>query len=187
MQTPLLPQAQALILAFLELPEMGTFKNARLCVTRPRQNAHLPNWTQLIAPLHFVAGASLDFEVFRGSLTKSFKAGDGGLFIFEYLENGQKLGNRQQFLNLLCQVQQLELATGVSYSSVGTDKFANPRAVDVVNIGKIENDFFSIIRKDIPHRIANRHGSFAQCYFASAIQNLNISDCTFFDFHLHLL
>jgi dTMP kinase len=42
---------------------MGTSKNSRLCVTRPRQNAHLPD-----ANSAFVAGASLDFEVFRGSL-----------------------------------------------------------------------------------------------------------------------
>jgi hypothetical protein len=42
---------------------MGTSKNSRLCVTRPRQNAHLPNVNSA-----FVAGASLDFGVFRGSL-----------------------------------------------------------------------------------------------------------------------
>jgi 4-amino-4-deoxy-L-arabinose transferase-like glycosyltransferase len=40
----------------------GTSENSRLCVTRPRQNAHLPDVNSA-----FVAGASLDFEVFRGS------------------------------------------------------------------------------------------------------------------------
>jgi integrase len=41
----------------------GTSKNSRLCVTRPRQNAHLPDVNSA-----FVAGASLDFDVFRASL-----------------------------------------------------------------------------------------------------------------------
>jgi hypothetical protein len=41
----------------------GIYKNARLCVTRLRQNAHLPNVNSA-----FVAGASLDFDVFRDSL-----------------------------------------------------------------------------------------------------------------------
>jgi hypothetical protein len=44
---------------------MGISKNAKLCVTRPRQNAHLPN-----ANSAFAAGASLDFGVFRDSLNK---------------------------------------------------------------------------------------------------------------------
>jgi DNA mismatch repair protein MutL len=50
----------------------GTSKNARLCVTRPRQNAHLPD-----ANSAFVAGASLDFEVFRDShhLDQTFLSG----------------------------------------------------------------------------------------------------------------
>jgi hypothetical protein len=40
----------------------GISKNARLSVTRPRQNAHLPDVNSA-----FVAGASLDFDVFRNS------------------------------------------------------------------------------------------------------------------------
>jgi 3D (Asp-Asp-Asp) domain-containing protein len=41
----------------------GSFKTARLCVTRPRQKRSLHQVNE-----HFVAGASLDFDVFRASL-----------------------------------------------------------------------------------------------------------------------
>jgi hypothetical protein len=41
---------------------MGTSKNVKLCVMRPRQNAHLLCVNDL-----FVTVASLDFAVFRGS------------------------------------------------------------------------------------------------------------------------
>ena len=40
---------------------MATFENPELCVTLPRQNAHLPNVNSA-----FVSVASLDFEVFGG-------------------------------------------------------------------------------------------------------------------------
>ena len=41
----------------------GTSKNPNLCVTRPNQNAHLPQVNSA-----FGLAASLDLEVFRGTL-----------------------------------------------------------------------------------------------------------------------
>ena len=57
-------------------------------------------------------------------------------FFFFHVEHGVQLGDLQQVVDLLGQVQQFELAALVANGGEGADQLADARAVDVGNVAQ---------------------------------------------------
>src|SRR5665213_384682 len=72
------------------------------------------------------------------SNARLFVRGDGFRFVIVNVEDGVELGDLQQVLDLLGELQQLEGAAGIFDGRQGADKLANTGAVDVIDVRQIE-------------------------------------------------
>src|ERR1022692_4271253 len=63
-------------------------------------------------------------------------------FVFLDIEDGVKLGDLQQVVNFLSEVEELEFAALVLGRGESADQLADTRAVDIVYVAEVEQDFF---------------------------------------------
>src|SRR4030088_1480253 len=68
-----------------------------------------------------------------------------GILVGVDLKDGEQLGQLQEIVHLFCQVQELQASAAIFYSSVGADKFPDAGAVDVIDIGQIQQDQRTLI------------------------------------------
>ena len=78
----------------------------------------------------------------------------GGEFVVFDVEDGVKLGDVEDVLNFLGEAEELELAAGVADSGEAADQFADAGGVDVIDMGKIENNFFLAGGDELADRVA---------------------------------
>src|SRR5437868_7137632 len=65
----------------------------------------------------------------------------GSRLIILNVEDGVQLGDLQQIVDLLGQLQQLQLAALILCGGKGADQFADPRTVDVIHIRQVQQNF----------------------------------------------
>src|SRR5215468_10515439 len=109
----------------------------------------------------------------------------GGRFVVFYVENGVQLGNLQQVVNFLGEVEQLEFAALVFHGGVGADQLADARAVDVIDVTQVEKDLLVAFAKQVAHGIAQNYAAFTEGDAAAAIHDGDAIDLTSAGLHAH--
>src|ERR1017187_6343663 len=94
--------------------------------------------------------------------TRSRKAADGAGFVFVNVEDGIQLGDLQQVLHPLVQVEQLQLPAAVGHGGKARYQLADPRAVDIGNVPEVEQDLFLVLPHHVSQGFAKRTGPFAE-------------------------
>src|ERR1700684_1864873 len=72
----------------------------------------------------------------------------GGEFVVFDVEDGIELGDVEDVVNFLGEVEELEFASSVADGGEAGDEFADAGAVDVVDIGEVEDDFLFALRDE---------------------------------------
>src|SRR5260370_11271861 len=85
-----------------------------------------------------------------GTLLERF---DRGSFVVFHVEDGVKLGDLQQVVHLLGEVQQLEFATLILGRGEGADQLADSRAVNIVDVLQIQDNLFVAFAQHLAHRV----------------------------------
>jgi len=66
----------------------------------------------------------------------------GVKFVVFDVEDGVELGDVEDVVDFLGEVEELEFAAGVADGGEAADEFSDAGAVDVVDAGEVEDDFF---------------------------------------------
>src|SRR6266567_2992538 len=92
-------------------------------------------------------------------------------FVVPNVKNRIELGDLQQVVDLLGQIEQLQFATLVLYRGVGADQLADARTVNVVDVPQIEQNFFLPLGEQVFHRVPQDYAAFPQSDPSAAIHN----------------
>src|SRR5665213_2010204 len=111
--------------------------------------------------------------------------GDGFRFIVENVEDGVELGDLQQVLDLLGQLQQLEGAAGVLDRRQGADQLADAGAVDVIDVRQIEEDLVGTLGQDVAYGVPDGYASLTQHNLSTQIQDCDSVDFPARKLHAH--
>jgi len=88
-------------------------------------------------------------------------------------------------VDLLREVEELEFAAGVFDGGEGADQLADARAVDVADLGEVEEDVFGAFVEDFMDAVAQGDAAFAKGDAATEVEDgdsVYLADC---DFHAH--
>jgi hypothetical protein len=100
-----------------------------------------------------------------------------GEFVVFDVEDGVELGDVEDVLNFLGEAEEFEFATGVADGGVAADQFADAGGVDVIDIGKIEDDFLFAFGDELVDGIAELSG-----FVAEGDASVNVDDGDVADF-----
>src|SRR6202521_6020705 len=78
------------------------------------------------------------------------------------LEDGEQFGQLQEIVHFLCQVQELQGSASIFHSHIGADKFADARAVDVIDVGQIQKDERALLFQQLADGHSQKGAAFAQ-------------------------
>src|SRR5713101_2727536 len=101
--------------------------------------------------------------------------GDGLGFVVFDVEDGVELGDLEQVVDLLGELEQLQLATLVADGGKRAHQLADSRAVNVGDVAEIQQDPLIAFTNQIAHRIAQHNAAFsernasAQVYHSHAV------------------
>ena len=70
-------------------------------------------------------------------------------------------------------MQKFQIATLIFYRREAADEFANPGAVDVIDVGKVQQDFLSLVFEKPTNRLAQQRAAVAKRNAAAQIHNRN--------------
>ena len=76
-----------------------------------------------------------------------------GTLPFQHFEDCLQLGYGEQLLNSFCQVQELQLATGIADGRVRVHQFTDTGAVNLADVGKVYNDVLCAALENGANRI----------------------------------
>ena len=107
----------------------------------------------------------------------------GGEFVVFDVEYGVELSDVEDVMDLLGEVEQFEFAAGVAHGGEAADKFTDPGAVDVVDVGEVEDDFFLAVRDQLMHSVAERADFFTEDDAAVDIDDGDVTDFAGGDLH----
>src|SRR5450755_2358195 len=90
------------------------------------------------------------------------KAPDGGVFIWEHVENLVELGELHQVLHLGRELHELQYGALALGAGAGGDQFTEAAAVDVVDLGHVQKDLFSSGRDCVAEQLPQGLGGLAE-------------------------
>src|SRR5271170_5299656 len=79
---------------------------------------------------------------------------DGGCFVVLDVEDRVELGDLEQVVDLLGEVQELQLAALVADGGIGADQLADARAVDVVDVAEVQQDKLGALGEQVTGGVA---------------------------------
>src|ERR1700716_2061641 len=112
---------------------------------------------------------------------------DRGCLVVLDVKDSVEFRDLQQIMHFLGQVQQFKLAAAVFDRCEGADQLADPRAVDIADVAKVQQNFVRTLRQHITNGVANRYAAFAESDATAKIQNGDAVDLASFYFHAHVL
>src|SRR5581483_7600712 len=83
-------------------------------------------------------------------------------FVVLHVEDGVQLGDLQQVVHFLGEVEQLEFAALVADAGESADQFADAGAVDVINVSEVEQDLLVALGDQVADGVAQDHAAFAE-------------------------
>src|SRR6185295_1958913 len=113
------------------------------------------------------------------------EAANCGGFVFKNLKNGVELGDLEQVLHALVQVEQLQLPTLVSYCRKSGHEFSNAGAIDVGHVGQIEENLFLPLAHLLAQCFAENAGPFPQSNSSHSIHHAYITHLASCQFYTH--
>ncbi len=116
------------------------------------------------------------------SLLEAF---DSGGFIVLHVEDGVKLGDLEQVVHLLGEVQKFELSTLVLGGGESADQLADAGAVDVVDLRQVQYDFLVSFGKQVAHGVAQGDATLAERDSSAAVHNGDPVHLPSTKFHAH--
>ena len=123
-----------------------------------------------------------NLSCWRRSLLEAFY---GGGFIVFHVEDGVEFGDLQQVVHFLGEMEQFEFAALILGGGEGADQFTDARAIDVIDLAEIEDDFFVALRKQIANGVAHHDAAFAKSDAAAGIHDGDSVDLPSAKFHAH--
>src|SRR5580698_10673369 len=106
----------------------------------------------------------------------SLEAAHGAAFVGLHVEDGEEARDLQNVVNALGEMQQLEFAAGATHGGEPANQFADAGAIDVVDVGEIEDDFFLAAIGHLADGFAQGGAAFAERNFAAEVDNRHFAD-----------
>jgi len=126
---------------------------------------------------HFVRQAFLPVIIWfprtdrQECLSYSLKAIQGLRFVVEGVEHGQELGDDQQVLNLLREIQQFELAAIAAKGRVVRYQFADPTRVDILHATEIKKNLLLASIDQAANGITESDGAFTHSHRPTQVED----------------
>ena len=127
----------------------------------------------------------LSWEYFPEQLNRGsrlFEARKCGFFVFVDFEDGQEFGDHEQVFDLLCELQELELASLVLGGGISRNELADAGTVNVGYTFKIEDYFLPACRKQATYGIAQLYTSLPDCNSALKVKHDDVAHIPFLNF-----
>src|SRR6267154_150099 len=77
-------------------------------------------------------------------------------------EDGEELGQLQEIVHFFCQMQQLQISAAIFDAGIRTDQFADPGAVDVVDVREVQQDERTLLFQQLANGLSQQRAAFAQ-------------------------
>src|SRR4029077_12496763 len=110
---------------------------------------------------------------------------DGRGFVVLDVKDGIELGDLQQIVHFLGQLQQLQLSAFAADRGESADQFADAGAVNVGHVAQIEQDLFLAFADQVADGVAQYHAAFSQSDAAAHIHNSHAVHLPIGCFHAH--
>ena len=98
---------------------------------------------------------------------------DGASLVVVDIEDGVELGQLQQVVDLLGQLEQFEGRALILDCGVGAHQFTQSRAIDIVHFTQIEQDALLSFGNQVANGVAQLHAAFAEGDPAAEFQNID--------------
>ena len=100
----------------------------------------------------------------------------GGEFVFFDVEDGVELGDIEEVVNFLGEVEEFEVAAGVADGGVAADQFSDAGGVDVIDVGQVEDDFFLAGSDELADGVAEFAGFVAEGDASVEVDDGDVAD-----------
>src|SRR5581483_7886267 len=101
------------------------------------------------------------------------------------IKDGVELGDLQEVVDLLGQVQEFQLAALVRDGRISVDKLADSRAVDIGYVSQVQQDILIALRQLFAHQITQLRTSFSQRDPAADVDDGDGINLTYCRLHAH--
>jgi len=108
---------------------------------------------------------------------------DGGEFVLFDVEDGVELGDVENVADFLGEAGEFEFAAGVADGGEAADELADAGAVDVGDVGEIEDDFFLALADEIADGIAKCAGGIAEDDLSGDVDDGDVGNFAGGEFH----
>src|SRR6185369_13525790 len=129
----------------------------------------------------FTSSSAIGFLRSKRSL---LVAVEGFGFVIVNVEDGQELRDRQQVLNFLSEIEQLELSAFFVDGSVAGNKLADTARIDVAHTRKVQKNALLAFFEQSADGGAQCHTSLSDGYLSAHVKNGDISGLTLVDIQL---
>jgi hypothetical protein len=103
--------------------------------------------------------------------------------VFLDVENGIELGDIQNVLDLLAQVEQLKIPARIAHSGKTADQLAHAGGIDKIDVRQVEDDLLLARRNQVPYRLAQALGFVTQSDPALDVDDGDVADFARSDVH----
>src|ERR1700734_4010776 len=87
---------------------------------------------------------------------------DRRCLIFLHIKDGIQLGDLQQVMHFLGEVEQLQFAALILRSSKSADQLADAGAVNVVDLAEVQDNLLVAFGEEVAHGVAHHYTAFAE-------------------------
>jgi hypothetical protein len=108
----------------------------------------------------------------------SGKTADGTSFIVVYLKDGIQLGDLEEIVDALGEIEELELAVLAGDGGEGVDEFADAGGVDVVDFAEVEEELFVAGGDEAADGVTHERDAFAEGDATNGVDDGDVADLT---------
>lgn len=108
----------------------------------------------------------------------SGKTADGASFIVVYLKDGIQLGDLEEIVDALGEVEELELAVLTGDGGEGVDEFSDAGGIDVVDFAEVKEEFLVAGGDETADGVAHERDAFAEGDATNGVDDGDVADLT---------
>src|SRR5690348_965517 len=117
----------------------------------------------------------------------SAEAACGGIFIGKNFEDGEELGDLQKIVNFFGEMEKLQFAAAIGDGGVAADEFADAGAVDVIDVGEVEQDGGAAVVEQLANGFAEQCAAVAEGDFAAHVHDRDAADIAICGLECHIV